>query len=100
MNHAQRLRDLAARTGLDGFADELRAMAGEIEADAGRFRGDDAALARNITALIELSDAGALVPHSLGGHARALLAAAASRLSARPAAQPAETHHRMGCAQP
>ena len=31
MHHSQRLRQLADRTGLDGFAEELRAMADEIE---------------------------------------------------------------------
>ena len=46
------------------------------------FRGDDAALARSIRALIELNDEGALVPHGIGGLARSLLAAAACRLEA------------------
>lgn len=32
MTHSQRLRQMANRTGLDGFAEELRAMADEIEA--------------------------------------------------------------------
>lgn len=45
------------------------------------FRGDDAQLIASINALIELSDEGALVPHGLGGHARGLLSAAASRLA-------------------
>lgn len=35
MNYAQRLRALADRTGLDGFGDELRAMASEMEAASG-----------------------------------------------------------------
>lgn len=45
------------------------------------FRGDDAHLVSCIKALISLSDEGALVPHGIGGHARALLSAAAVRLS-------------------
>ncbi|WP_334029003.1 hypothetical protein [Burkholderia orbicola] len=47
------------------------------------FRGDDAALVRNIQALIDLSDSGALVPHGIGGHARGMLSAAAVRLTSR-----------------
>jgi hypothetical protein len=34
MIQSQRLRQLASLTGLDGFADELRAMADEIESQA------------------------------------------------------------------
>lgn len=49
---------------------------------ADEFRGDDASLVRSIEALIGLNDDGALVPHGIGGHARALLSAAAVRLSA------------------
>ncbi len=49
------------------------------------FRGDDAHLIRSIEALIELNDEGALVPHGIGGHARALLSAAAVRLAAQSA---------------
>ena len=45
------------------------------------FRGDDANLCRSIKALIELSDAKALSPHGLGGHARKLLAASYRRLN-------------------
>jgi len=48
------------------------------------FRGDDAHLIRSIEALIALSDAGALTPHGIGGHARALLSAAAVRLTPEP----------------
>lgn len=51
---------------------------GELHDD---FRGDDANLVSCIKALISLSDEGALVPHGIGGHARALLSAAAVRLS-------------------
>jgi len=46
------------------------------------FRGDNTKLVGCIEALIELSDAGKLVPHGMGGHARGLLAAAANRLTA------------------
>ena len=45
-----------------------------------QFRGDNAHLRRSIKALIELNDDGALVPHGVGGHARALLAAAYHRI--------------------
>ncbi|MDR8077819.1 hypothetical protein KPA96_19375 [Burkholderia cenocepacia] len=47
------------------------------------FHGDDAALVRNIKALIDLNDSGALVPHGIGGHARGMLSAAAVRLTSR-----------------
>jgi len=50
---------------------------GELHDD---FRGDDAQLISCIKALISMNDAGALVPHGIGGHARALLSAAAVRL--------------------
>ena len=36
MTHSQRLRQLADRTGLDGFAEELRAMADELDGAAQR----------------------------------------------------------------
>ncbi|KVC45176.1 hypothetical protein [Burkholderia diffusa] len=55
------------------------------------FRGDDACLVRNIKALLELDAEGALVPHGVGGHARALLSAAAIRLAASPGEQPTAT---------
>jgi len=44
------------------------------------FRGDNAHLCRCIEAEINLSDRNALVPHGLGGNARALLAAALRRI--------------------
>jgi len=47
------------------------------------FNGDTEHLRRSIKALIEMSDDGALVPHGLGGHARALLAASHQRLRPR-----------------
>lgn len=52
-------------------------------------RGDTQSLVQNITALLELDAEGALVPHGIGGHARVLLSAAASRLAAVPTTQPA-----------
>lgn len=55
------------------------------------FRGDTAALIRNIDALLELDAAGALVPHGVGGHARGLLEAASVRLAAP--AQPLAPEH-------
>lgn len=45
------------------------------------FNGDNAQLVSCIESLISLDADGALVPHGLGGHARGLLAAAASRLA-------------------
>lgn len=44
------------------------------------FDGDNAALINSINALLELDATGALVPHGIGGSARQLLRAAASRL--------------------
>lgn len=44
------------------------------------FRGDTPHLIRCIQALLELDSAGVLSPHGIGGHARTMLAAAASRL--------------------
>ena len=44
------------------------------------FRGDNAHLKLSIQAIISLSDDNALVPHGIGGHARALLASAYHRL--------------------
>jgi hypothetical protein len=52
------------------------------------FNGDTPHLIRCIHALLNMDAKGALVPHGVGGHARALLTAAASRLAAPPA-QPA-----------
>jgi hypothetical protein len=46
------------------------------------FRGDNAKLVESIKALLALDESGSLVPHGVGGHARQLLSAAASRLSA------------------
>lgn len=46
------------------------------------FRGDNEHLRACIKALIEMNDDNALVPHGIGGHARALLAA---------------SYHRLGC---
>lgn len=47
------------------------------------FNGDDAHLVRSIRALLALDSADSLVPHGVGGLARACLAAAACRLEAR-----------------
>ena len=44
------------------------------------FRGDDEHLRQCIKALIKMNDDGVLVPHGIGGHARALLAASYHRL--------------------
>ena len=53
------------------------------------FRGSDDKLISCIESLIYMNDAGALVPHGIGGHARTLLSAAAVRLNAH-LAQPAQ----------
>ena len=44
------------------------------------FNGDDSALRASVKALIEISDDGALAPHPLGCHSRALLAACYCRI--------------------
>ena len=44
------------------------------------FAGDNAKLIESIEALLSLDAAGTLAPHGIGGHARTLLTAAASRL--------------------
>lgn len=54
---------------------------------ADEFRGDTASLVRNIVALLDMDAQGCLVPHGVGGHARGLLSAAASRLAAPAQAQ-------------
>lgn len=46
-----------------------------------RFNGDNAHLCRSIEALLSLNDKGSMVPHGMGGLARALLSAAAVRLT-------------------
>ena len=51
------------------------------------FRGDDASLISNATALLEMDAEGCLVPHGIGGHARGLLQAFIVRLQACGAAQ-------------
>lgn len=66
------------------------------------FRGDNDALIRSIKALLGLDASGALVPHGIGGHARSLLSAAASRL-VQPAASAEPTlwiqSNHVTCAQ-
>lgn len=54
------------------------------------FQGDTPHLIASIKALLDLDARGALVPHGVGGHARTLLASAATRLldAARSEAQP------------
>lgn len=44
------------------------------------FNGSNRMLRASIRALIELDDAGCLVPHGIGGHARTLLSACYQRL--------------------
>ena len=46
-----------------------------------KFAGDNSRLLESIGALLNLDEAGAFIPHSVGGHARLLLNAAASRLA-------------------
>lgn len=57
--------------------------------DEAHFRGDNRALVSSIVALLGLDKDGALVPHGIGGHGRALLAASAVRLAALAAQSPA-----------
>jgi hypothetical protein len=52
------------------------------------FNGDNAKLCECIDALLDLDAKGILVPHGVGGHARKMLAAAASRLRATLQAAP------------
>jgi hypothetical protein len=54
------------------------------------FNGDNKKLASCITALLKLDASGALVPHGIGGHARALLEASAARLMTQYQAEPFE----------
>jgi len=56
------------------------------------FRGDNDHLRECIKALIELDDDKALVPHGIGGHARALLASAYHRIEVRPKNEMRGTH--------
>ena len=87
--------DLADATGRKGviyhepFGDlpESRDQDGEREITApppsgfnDGFSGDTASLISNMRALVELDERNALAPHGIGGHARTLLKAAASRL--------------------
>lgn len=51
-----------------------------------KFNGDNAKLIDAIESMLDLDAKGALVPHGVGGHARTMLAAAAVRLAASPAA--------------
>lgn len=52
------------------------------------FNGDTPHLICCINALLELDAKGALAPHGVGGHARQLLRAAATRLASQGAAVP------------
>lgn len=78
MTHSQRLRNLASRTGLDGFADELRAMADEIDAQP-------AALPDPIkTAISKLKSAQMCHPNAV----QQLIEEALAALQSQPAALP------------
>lgn len=67
--------DVTTVTGDDGSP--ARLSSAEPQDD---FRGDNARLRDCIRALLDLDADGALVPHGVGGHARALLSAAYCRL--------------------
>ena len=69
------------------YASPFAAPAAGLPEDT--FRGDTPSLVRNILALLELDAEGALVPHGVGGHARGLLSAAATRLAVAPQAHAA-----------
>jgi hypothetical protein len=56
------------------------AGAGEVSAIEDAFNGDGEHLRSCIKALINMNDDGVLVPHGIGGHARALLAACYHRI--------------------
>ena len=68
----------------------LETMASRIGPDT--FRGDTENLRRSIKALVELDMEGALVPHGIGGHARALLTAAYHRLSSEASLKTCQSH--------
>lgn len=61
------------------------------------FRGDTEHLRASIKALIEMEDDGVLVPHGIGGHARALLASSYHRLP-KPKARGEFTREYIGIA--
>lgn len=63
-------------------ARELDATAAPVVVGEDGFDGDNAKLLECIDALLSLDAAGALAPHGIGGHARALLKAAAARIKA------------------
>ena len=69
-----------------GWTTNAQAAPAAVAGPSDTFRGDTTCLVQSIIALLELDAEGALVPHGIGGHARALLYAAASRLAA-PTAQ-------------
>lgn len=50
------------------------------------FKGGNAHLCESIKALIKMNDDGILVPHGIGGHARAMLASCYHRLGGEPEA--------------
>ena len=101
--HAEESREdgtrLLDRGGLVAFAKDVLRVAAPAQEHATQlagqalpadeFRGDTASLVRNITALLDLDAQGCLVPHGVGGHARGLLSAAASRLAAPALEAPA-----------
>lgn len=64
------------------------------------FNGDTPRLIECIKALIEMNDAGVLVPHGIGGHARGLLSAAAVRLAAAPPATKSADESRVVPVEP
>jgi len=72
---------------VEAFHTAALASREEAPAASDTFRGDNSALVSNINALLSLDADGALVPHGIGGLARELLSAAASRLSAPTAAR-------------
>lgn len=62
-----------------GAPKELQRAVAASNQDDG-FNGDTPHLINSMRSLVSLNDAGALTPHGIGGHARALLLAGASRL--------------------
>ncbi len=68
MNHAERLRQLADRMGLDGYAEELREIAGEMEAQPPAQAEQDALLqATRLQALEDAANRCRAVAEGFGG---------------------------------
>lgn len=74
------VRGLYAAAPVDGGAAGVRALEKQTQHPDDTFRGGTRQLIDCMRALVALDIEGALVPHGIGGHARALLTSAAARL--------------------